>query len=138
MAELYRKPMSHGITLFFGLISAIIVLQGCSGKPLKPWHTEKLTEEFTEDKIDEVQTFEDYLKLEDRLFKQLDEKVYAQSETGPAYQLDRYSPGSAADPRMHEPNWKRSFELKTEQPRGGVLIHGMSDSPYAQIGRAHV
>ena len=46
--------------------------------------------------------------------------------------LDRYSPGSAADPRKYETNWNRSIELSTEQPRGGVLLlHGMSDSPYA-------
>lgn len=113
--------------------------QGCSSAQLKPWHTEELSEEFTEDKVDEVKTFDDYLSLEDRLFKELDEKVYAKGETGPKYKLDRYSPGSAADPRKLEKNWNRSFELSTEQPRGGVLLlHGMSDSPYAlrTLGKA--
>jgi alpha-beta hydrolase superfamily lysophospholipase len=127
--------------IFFCFIVAatIVFLQGCSEKPLKPWLTEKLTEEFTQDKTDEVQSFDDYLQLEDRLFKQLDEKVYAHSETGPAYQLDRYSAGSAADPRKHQPNWNRSFELTNDKPRGAVLlIHGMSDSPYAlrTLGKA--
>jgi alpha-beta hydrolase superfamily lysophospholipase len=124
--------------LFFAAIT-IVVLQGCSSPQLKPWHTEKLTEEFTEDKADEVKTFDDYLALEDRLFKQLDEKVYALSETGPEYQLDRYSPGSAADPRKLKTNWNRSFELSIDRPRGGVLlVHGMSDSPYAlrTLGKA--
>jgi alpha-beta hydrolase superfamily lysophospholipase len=98
-----------------------------------------LTEEFTVEKADEIKTFSDYLALEDRLFKQLDEKVYAHSETGPEYRLDRYSPGSAADSRKLKTNWNRSFELTTEQPRGGVLLlHGMSDSPYAlrTLGKA--
>jgi alpha-beta hydrolase superfamily lysophospholipase len=120
--------------------AALLALQGCGGgAALKPWHTEKLTEEFGEDKTDEVKTFDEYLTLEDRLFMQLDEIVYAQSETGPEYKLDRYSPNSAADPRKYKPNWNRSFELTTERPRGGVLlIHGMSDSPYAlrTIGKA--
>ena len=141
MIVLNRKLIAHGIkplSIFFAAI-AIAALQGCSSPQLHPWHTEKLTEEFTEKKADEVKTFDDYLALEDRLFKQLDEKVYALSETGPEFRLDRYSPGSAADPRKLEINWNRSFELTIEQPRGGVLLlHGMSDSPYAlrTLGKA--
>jgi alpha-beta hydrolase superfamily lysophospholipase len=134
MTELKKKIISNGIRPFSFLVAAIAiaVLQGCSSVELKPWHTEELTEEFTEDKTDEVKTFDDYLALEERLYKQLDEKVYSQGETGPEYKLDRYSPGSAADPRKRETNWNRSFELTTERPRGGVLLlHGMSDSPYA-------
>ena len=135
MTELKKKFISNGIRPFSFLVAAItiVVLQGCSSSAeLKPWHTEELTEEFTEDKTDEVKTFDDYLALEERLFKQLDEEVYSQGETGPEYKLDRYSPGSAADPRARETDWNRSFELTTEQPRGGVLLlHGMSDSPYA-------
>jgi len=120
-------------------VTMSLILPGCGGAQLKPWHTEKLDEEFTEDKADEVQSFDDYLQLEDRLFKQLDDEVYAQTETGPAYKLDRYSTGSAADPRKRPPDWNRSFELKADNPRGGVLlIHGMSDSPYSlrTLGKA--
>jgi alpha-beta hydrolase superfamily lysophospholipase len=69
--------------------------------------------------------------LEDELFQQLDEKVYARVETGPEYALARYSSGSAADPHLRNPNWNRSFEMSAEEPVGGVLLlHGMSDSPY--------
>ena len=129
---------SHNFFVLFVLL-VVLYIQGCSSASLKPWHTEKLDEEFTEDKAEQVKNFEDYLRLEDRLFKQLDEKIYAQSETGPKYNLDRFSPGSAADPRKREINWNRSFELTTERPRGGVLLlHGMSDSPYAlrTLGKA--
>ena len=141
MIEPYRKLMTDSKTTFSCIMVAIIIvfLQGCSGKSLKPWHTEKLTEEYTQDKAKEVQSFNDYLQLEDRLFKQLDEKVYAQSETGSAYKLDRYSAGSAADPRKQQPNWNRSFELTNDKPHGAVLLlHGMSDSPYAlhTLGKA--
>ncbi len=134
MIQVYRQLIACCKTTFTCFIAATIIfsLQSCSGKGLKPWHTEKLTEEFTQDKADEVQSFADYLALEDRLFKQLDEKVYAKTESGPGHELDRYSSDSAADPRQHKPNWNRSFELKTENPRGAVLLlHGMSDSPYA-------
>ena len=134
MTESYRKrkPADSAPFASFIVIVAVVILQGCSGPPLKPWHTQKFTDEFTVDKADEVKTFADYLALEDRLFEQLDQKIYAQSESGLDYMLDRYSPGSGADPRKYATNWNRSFELSTEQPRGGVLLlHGMSDSPYA-------
>ena len=120
-------------TLLGLLICGIfIVIQGCDGPPLEPWHTEKLTEEFTADMTAEIQTFDDYRKLEDRLFQQLEEKVYARMASGPEYALVRYSSGSAADPQQRQPNWNRSFEFSAEQPAGGVLLlHGMSDSPYS-------
>ena len=112
--------------------ATFLSLQGCGGMPLQPWHTERLDEEFTRSKADEVQSFDDYLQLEDRLFDQLDEKIYSQTGTGSEYQIDRYSSGSAADPREQSPDWNRSFELTAEQPRGAVLLlHGMSDSPYS-------
>ena len=71
MTESYRKMMPAGIATFvsFIVIIAVVILQGCSDPSLKPWHTEKLTEEFAVDKADEVKTFADYLALEDRLFR---------------------------------------------------------------------
>jgi alpha-beta hydrolase superfamily lysophospholipase len=106
--------------------------QGCSNPTLYLWHTEKLTAEFTAARGDEIKTFDDYRQLEDRLFAQLDEEIYAPTATGPAYTLVRYSRGSAADPQIRRPNWNRSFELAADTPAGGVLLlHGMSDSPYS-------
>ena len=67
---------------------------GCRHIAVNVWHLADLDEEFTTDS--EVADFEQYLQLEDRLFRQLDEKVYAESETGPEHRLDRYSAGSAA------------------------------------------
>ena len=141
MIQFFQKLMAcYKITLSsFVMMTIMVTLQGCGGPPLKPWHTEKLTEEFTEDKAEVVKSFDDYLQLESRLFKQLDEKVYQQSETGPDYRLNRYSSGSAADPRKQHPDWNHSFELTANKPRGAVLLlHGMSDSPYSlhTLGKA--
>jgi len=95
-------------------------------------NTERLTAEFSVEKVDEIHSFDDYLRLEDALFAQLEEAVYAHTATGPEYALLRYSAGSAADPRRRQPNWNRSFELSVDAPTGGVLLlHGMSDSPYS-------
>ena len=127
-----RKVVVNRTITFSILIFLLVILPGCSGVALKPWHTEKLTEEFTEKQSEEVRSFADYQALEDRLFRQLDEKVYAKSETGTEYKLDRYSAGSAADLRKQQPDWNRSFELTADRPRGAILLlHGMSDSPYS-------
>ncbi len=101
------------------------------GRPdLKVWHTADLDEEFTAN--GNVATFNEYLRLEDRLFTQLDKRVYARIEPADRQVFNRFHVGSLADPGRWQPNWNRSFELRTEQPVAGVLLlHGMSDSPYS-------
>jgi alpha-beta hydrolase superfamily lysophospholipase len=119
-----------GATCLLGLA---LLLQGCSGPPLRPWHTEALNLEFTARKAEEIRSLEDYLRLEDRLLKQLEEKVYAKTGNGPEYALVRFSKGSIADPASRTPNWNRSFELRPPgfSVGGVLLLHGMSDSPYS-------
>jgi len=121
-------------TIHILLAVTLFSVQGCdSNSPLKPWHTKVLDEELTMDMVGrEVKTFTDYLALEERLFRELDEKIYASTATGPAHALERYSSASSANPGRVHPNWNRSFELHAEAPVGGVLLlHGMSDSPYS-------
>lgn len=114
------------------LVAMTLQFTGCGGPPLQPWHTAKLTAEFTAENSDEIKTFDDYRQLEDRLFAQLEEQVYAHTDTGPEYELVRYSTGSAANRQHRSFDWNRSFELSSDSPVGGVLLlHGMSDSPYS-------
>jgi alpha-beta hydrolase superfamily lysophospholipase len=116
-------------TAIFLLVSS---LHGCSGTQLQPWQTVKLTQEFAASDAEDIFAFDDYLRLEDRLFSELEDKVYSVVGTGPEYALVRYSAGSAADPRQVEPNWNRSFQMEIDAPTGAVLLlHGMSDSPYS-------
>jgi len=128
----WKRPCLSWVLIGCIAGAAFIAILGCGGPPLEAWHTKKLAAEFTAKKLDEVQTFEDYLKLEDRLFAQLKEKIYNHTGTGPGYEFVRYSSGSLADPLDRTPNWNRSFELPDDAPVGGVLLlHGMSDSPYS-------
>lgn len=103
-----------------------------SGPPLQLWHRLELTGEFAAE-VERIDSFIDYLALEERLFAELDARVFGVTPTGPAYAIVRYSPGSASDPRQRVRNWNRSFELiPPGEPAGGVLLlHGMSDSPYS-------
>lgn len=146
MGHLYarlRRAFLFFVCGVLGLLVGVVALYvhlSRSDRPLHPWHTAALTAEFTASHADEIHSFDDYQRLESRLFAQLDEKVYAQTAIGPAQALVRYSAGSAADPkRRREPDWNRSFQLPAPSPAGGVLLlHGMSDSPYSlrAIGQA--
>jgi alpha-beta hydrolase superfamily lysophospholipase len=128
--------MVLGIVVAGGLVAGVV---GYTSQPLSPWHTARLGEEFDDRMLgNEVRTLGDYLALEDRLFAEMREEVYARVDTGPEFVLVRYSEGSAADPAVFEQDYNRTFELALENPRGGVLLlHGMSDSPYSlsTIGR---
>lgn len=136
-----RIIVAVGFTLF-GAVAAILigyVLWARAQPPLQLWHQVDLDQEFTAEKARTVLTLSDYLALEDRLFEELDAKVYARTPKGPSERLNRFSAGSASDPRHRQPNWNRTFELIPEAPVGSVLLlHGMSDSPYSlrAIGEA--
>ncbi len=97
---------------------------------LHVWHLADLDQEFTVDS--ELAGFEDYLALEDRLFRQLDALIDTQDSPIRYQEIHRYSRNSLSDPQRWAPNWNRSFVLSAARPKAGVLLlHGMSDSPYS-------
>jgi len=122
--------------LFYGVIGGTIVLlvlavRYLDNRPdLKVWHTADLDAEYTAQS--DIKSFKEYLELEDRLFSQLDERVYAKVKHEDQHQINRYFRGSLTNPDRWEKNWNRSYELSTVKPKFGILlIHGMSDSPYS-------
>jgi len=130
--NIFSRYLSFTVLGIVLSVTTLLYVQGGSGPVLKPWHTERLDTEFTADKAADIPDFDAYRRLENELFAQLEEDVYARTASGPEYALVRYSTGSAADPQQRQPNWNRSFELDTGAPAGGVLLlHGMSDSPYS-------
>jgi alpha-beta hydrolase superfamily lysophospholipase len=129
-----RKRSSAALVAALALAGLLFWVAGCSQEtPLAPWHTKVLGEEFTADMAgDGIRTLGDYLDLEDRLFRELDERIVDTTPTGPGYALVRFSRGSASDPGRWPRNWNRTFVLEADAPLGGVLLlHGMSDSPYS-------
>ncbi|MCJ7555677.1 MAG: alpha/beta fold hydrolase [Gammaproteobacteria bacterium] len=130
LARLMAGYLAAGLVGFL-LVAVIALVMVLNGRPdLSVWHLADLDEEFTKDS--DVTNFEQYLALEDRLFRQLDELVYAQVPQGPANAINRYSRGSLSDPGIWPVNWNRSFVLLQEEPKIGVLLlHGLSDSPYS-------
>ena len=110
------------------IIGFVVYMNGRAD--LQVWHLAELDEEFTASS--DVQTFTDYLALEERLFRQLDELVYAKIPNDQHQEINRYNRGSMSDPERWSTNWNHSFTLNADSPRAAVLLlHGMSDSPYS-------
>jgi len=124
------KTLIIGLVVGFAVLMAVFINQLNSRPDLKIWHEAELDAEFTAD--NPVQTFDEYLALEARLFAQLEKDVCARIEPQDRRLVNRYHKGSLSDPERWTPNWNRSFEFPADAPRAGVLLlHGMSDSPYS-------
>jgi Serine aminopeptidase, S33 len=104
-----------------------------SGPPLHPWQLEVLPD-FTASDAGTVRTLADYAALEERLFADLEDRVYRPATAGGEF-FNRYRKDSRSDPRIWPVNWNRTFELRPEAGapvRGTVLLlHGLTDAPYS-------
>ena len=118
------------------VLLTVFVLYLESRPDLKVWHDAELDTEFTAGSP--VAYFSEYVQLEEKLFQQLEENVYARVEPGDRNLLNRFNHGSMSDPALWEQDWNRTFELSHESPKAGVLLlHGMSDSPYSLRNIGH-
>ncbi len=128
-----RRLIQYLLSSLAGAFVVIVVLAviNLNNRPdLKVWHTEVLDEEFSADSG--LDSFGQYLELEERLFEQLDRQVYRKIDAQDQRAINRYNRGSLSDPDRWPRNWNRSFVLPAENPKVGVLLlHGLSDSPYS-------
>lgn len=133
------KPIKHFfLFVTYGLLAIVVAILVAyvsglrSHGELAPWHTARLDHEFSARDAAQVRTLEDYLRIEDAVFLQLDRTVYRLVAPERQRVANRYAAGSLADPNRAPTQWNRSFELRAEPARGAVLLlHGMSDSPYS-------
>ena len=127
--QAFLMVLYGALGVFITLITVFVMMM--NDRPdLSVWHTADLDEEFTVES--DVSTFEGYLQLEDRLFKELDDEVCAKITPGERGRINRFNKGSLSDPEQWDQNWNRSFEMPVDQPRAvALLLHGMSDSPYS-------
>ncbi len=110
---------------------------------LSIWHSTMLEHQFRLDS--EVDDFPAYQALEAKLFEEVESKIYRRTQHL-EQPLNRYWHGSFADPDNWPKAWNRSYEwAKPDAEFGVLLLHGMSDSPYALShfaehfkGRAHL
>jgi alpha-beta hydrolase superfamily lysophospholipase len=123
----------YSVLVGFTALVAVTLVDALSSRRLPElsiWHRVELTEEF--DRHREIADFAAYVELEERLFDQLNRDVVELYEPSFAREMNRYVPGSMADPARFSHNYNRSYERVPERPRGAVvLLHGLTDSPYS-------
>jgi alpha-beta hydrolase superfamily lysophospholipase len=104
--------------------------------PLQPWHKVRLKGEYTalaDGKLD----FDGYLKLEDRLFRELDAETATWDRNDEAFIYSRFNPAGTLDKLVDGAPYNRSFRLGVAKPLGhALLIHGLTDSPYSMKAMA--
>ena len=99
---------------------------------LQVWHTVELESEYHGSRDDRVETFADYLALEDALFEELNRKVYESDEARATNRWSRYHRGGPQDPSTADHAWNRSMVIPHDAPVGAALmLHGATDSPYS-------
>jgi alpha-beta hydrolase superfamily lysophospholipase len=99
---------------------------------LRPWHRLTLASEFRAGRTDTPKTFEEYLRLEERLFAELRTRVMDDPKAADRYVMGRFNPSSVPSRLALDTPYNRSYELVPDTIRGAVLlVHGLSDSPYS-------
>ena len=110
------------IAVGYGVLGAALVLLGLyiylleSRSDLRVWHLAELDAEYRADDAADIGSFADYQRLEQRLFNQLQEQVYARVQPSADRILDRYNSQSPLDPAGHPINYNRSFQLPVDDP----------------------
>jgi alpha-beta hydrolase superfamily lysophospholipase len=106
-----------------------------AGPPLKPWHSARLTEEFSarDYTSGRVTTLAQYRAVEARVLDQVRERVSKRVEAPDRLSYNRFQPGSLSDPNVWPINWNKTFEIAPQGEMGGtvLLLHGLTDSPYS-------
>ncbi len=138
--SLLRKWIVRAIALAAGLLATVVLAFSVRSRAalpdLQPWHRVVLTEEYYAGRTD-IASFDDYRKLEGRLFTELRERIIDDPQAADSFTLGRYHPGSAPNRLMLETPYDQSFELPVDNPRGAVLlVHGLTDSPYSMRAMA--
>ena len=109
------------------------LVASCSSADLQIWHRASLENEYGQKSAPAVASLDDYLALEDALFAEIDQRIYAAGDASLNAPFSRYTSGSVADPRNASPDWNRTILLEPLGKFQGnvLLLHGMSDSPYS-------
>jgi len=126
-----RRLLKYAITALLSIVFGFTLYAVLALPDLKPWHTERLDEEFSAPRDGNLD-FDGYLKLEGRLFAAMRARIAAWDHTDEAYVYSRFNPDSNVNRLVEGTAFNRSFRLDVEAPIGhALLLHGLSDSPYS-------
>ncbi|HSC14626.1 MAG TPA: alpha/beta fold hydrolase [Gammaproteobacteria bacterium] len=137
------KPLLYLAAFAVTVLVTIVLVYAVQARinlgDLHAWHRIVLREEAGPAHPEAFESFEAYRRQEERLFAELRERIYAPGEAD-TFALGRYNPRSVVAQLALDTPYNRSYELAPAgEPRGSVLLmHGLSDSPYAMRGIAEV
>jgi alpha-beta hydrolase superfamily lysophospholipase len=137
------KSLCYLVALASTVLATIVLVYAVQARinlgDLHAWHTIVLREEPGRAHSEAFESFETYQQQEQRLFAELRERIYA-GDDADTFALGRYNPQSVVAKLALDTPYNRSYELAPAgEPRGSVLLmHGLSDSPYAMRGIAEV
>jgi len=123
------------LALALTIVATIWVLRGMASRnmpELEIWHTYEAEHVFRVRDYPDGISLGEYRELEDRLFAEIDEHVYATVGADGLDTFNRYNKKGLAYAGEEGQVWNRSFSIDTDNPTGGILLlHGASDSPYS-------
>lgn len=134
--------LAYALGISAGVLATIVLVFAVQARlrlpELRAWHTATLEQEYRAGRADAPSSFPEYLALEDRLFRELHQRVLDDSRTADTQTFGRYNPNSVVARLALETKYNRSYELAPRgEARGAVLlVHGLSDSPYSMRGLA--
>jgi alpha-beta hydrolase superfamily lysophospholipase len=138
MAAVATQVRRKARVLIVAAVSVAVLVLGLgalfqrSTPNLAPWHTAELDGEFRAKDVTADFDWNDYLRLEEELFRELEVQVVEISADLAHPIWNRFAPGGGNNPTTFPVNWNRSYELKADGATGGaLLIHGLTDSPYS-------
>ena len=134
------KSLLDVVGLVVAVLATIVLVFAVQARvrlaELQAWHRVVLQGEFRAGDGAPA-SFDDYRKLEDRLFAELRRRVLDDPDAADDRVISRYNPASVPARLALEGPYNRSFEMAPAAPRGAVLlVHGLSDSPYSMRGLA--
>jgi len=137
------KPLFYAAALAVTVLLTIVLVYAVQARITLPelhaWHSIVLREEAGRNHPEAFESFDAYRRQEERLFAELRERIYAPDHAD-TFALGRYNPQSVVARLALDTPYNRSYELAPAgEPRGSVLLmHGLTDSPYAMRGIAEV
>ncbi len=111
-----------GIALIAGTILLVRAFDARKMPEMKLWHRTVLKSEFAAPDEASIRSLDDFLALEDRVFAELRDRVYAKIEPRDRRMMNRFYAESPFHPERddrYRRNWNRSFELEPAEIRGG-------------------
>ncbi len=133
----------HSLLIALAVVMTIVLVSAFASRnmpTIEKWHHQPFKNEFVAKNLTESYELEQYLELEESMFKGLSDYMLDPDKLEGHSPFSRFVKGGGQDPARQPVNWNRTVELRPSgKLKGGVLLlHGLSDSPYSLRSQAEL